>query len=215
MNLPEMPARIVKLPLDPRGYPIPWFVAELPDGSRDIRVADSSKRMKAVKRNLCWVCGETLGQFKAFVIGPMCAVTRTTSEPPMHLDCATWSCRACPFLTRPRMRRSERDLPDGSQEAPGIALDRNPGVAVLWVTKEFRTFGSGEGSGWLITVGDPVEVQWWAEGRRATRAECEASLASGLPALEKLASDESSSAVQVLRRYVVRAEALLPSERTP
>ena len=60
----------------------------------------------------CWLCGQTLGKHMTFPIGPMCAITRTTAEPPSHLACAEYAVKACPFLSQPRMRRNERDLPE-------------------------------------------------------------------------------------------------------
>src|SRR5262249_6685969 len=131
-----IPKRMKKLPISKTGFPTPWFVARVPQtGEHDLRVADQAKKYMAIKRGLCWLCGEPLGQFKVFVIGPMCSINRVSSEPPCHLDCAEYAARACPFLSKPRMRRNEQNMPEGHQEAPGVMLKRNPGVVALWVTK--------------------------------------------------------------------------------
>jgi hypothetical protein len=208
--LPPLPSRIALLPRDHRGFPIPWFVAELPDtGERDFRVADTHKRSVAVARGLCWVCGQQLGQFKAFVIGPMCAVNTVTSEPPCHLECAEFSAMACPFLTRPRMRRNDKDLPTAIADAPGVSIDRNPGVTCVWVCKSYRPFDAG--NGWLIRLGAPTAVKWFAEGKRATREQVLASIASGYPLLLGLAKQEGRSAVIALEAQRERALKLLPA----
>src|SRR5882762_5069144 len=94
-GMPPLPDRMKKLPLDSRGFPVPWFVAWMKDGhpskrgdgDPDFRVIFPGAVAAAAKQDICWLCGEKLGVHKAFVIGPMCAVTRTTSEPPCHLDC--------------------------------------------------------------------------------------------------------------------------------
>jgi hypothetical protein len=76
-SLPPMPLRMTALPIDERGYPVPYFVAWV-DGKPDHRIADASKMPGAINSGLCWLCGQKLGAFKYFVIGPMCSITRTS-----------------------------------------------------------------------------------------------------------------------------------------
>lgn len=206
--LPPMPPRIAKLPRDHRGFPIPWFVAELADGSRDFRVADAHKAERAVRNQLCWVCGERLGKFLAFVIGPMCVVTRVTSEPPCHQECAVFSALACPFLTRPRMRRNDQDLPAGHTTPPGEFITRNPGVVCVYTTRSYRRFESGTGP--LIRLGAPTQIMWFAEGASATRDQVQASIDSGYPLLLDSAQRQGSEAVEELAKDRAITMQLLP-----
>lgn len=84
-GLPPLPDRIKALPIDARGYPIPWFVASV-DGK--------------------------LGRHLSFVIGPMSAINRNTSEPGCHRDCAQFAVRACPlFLVLPDAQYRTGNLP--------------------------------------------------------------------------------------------------------
>jgi hypothetical protein len=198
-----------RLPLDHRGFPVPWFVATLDNGERDFRVADERKKVIAIRKRLCWVCGEPLGRFKAFVIGPMCAVNRVTSEPPCHLDCAEFSAKGCPFLTRPRMRRNEKDLPTEAVDAPGIAISRNPGVACIWVCETFTRFAVD--NGWLIRLGEPTRIRWFAEGHDATREQVMTSIESGYPLLKELADQEGAEAQRALEAQLARAMSLVPA----
>jgi hypothetical protein len=205
----KMPDKIKRLPISSEGYPTPWFVATLPDGTRDFRVADEGKMYDAIKRSLCWVCGQQLGVHKAFILGPMCVITRTTSEPPSHLECAEYSAVACPFLTKPKMRRNRaEDLPEGHERPGGVMLDRNPGVCAIWVTRSFKLFR--EQNKILFTVGDPEKVMWLAGGRAARRPEIDESIRTGLPFLEAMAEDEGPEAEQDLAAKIARAQALLP-----
>lgn len=217
-----LPRYMKALAIDHRGFPVPWFVTWFKDGQPtdygvgepDFRVVDPAKIARAVKQSLCWVCGGKMGAYKAFVIGPMCAVNRTISEPPSHLECAHFSARVCPFLSQPRMRRNEKELPshDGM---PGVGLKRNPGVACVWVTKTFTAFrAGGEGGsrdGVLFRLGDPESVEWWAEGREATQAEVVSSITSGFPSLLEPAEQEGLPALRELGAYVQRAIPLLPA----
>jgi len=214
-DLETLPPRLRKLPVDVRGYPVPWFVAWVdgPDGPEtvpDFRVVDARKFRAAVKLKLCWVCGEPLGRWLAFPIGPMCAITRTISEPPSHVECAEWSVRNCPFLSQPKMVRRDDNLPADATEPAGFGIKRNPGVMCLWVTRSFELFNDGRGKP-LITIGNPDRVMWWCEGRTATRAEVDASVESGLPILMGDAQREGKFAVESLGRFYERAKALFPA----
>lgn len=171
---------MARLPLDARGYPVPWFVAWI-DGAPDFRVIGPGKLAKAVNYKLCWLCGEPLGRFGAFVIGPMCALNRTSSEPPSHRDCAIFAATACPFLTRPNAERRSANLPADYVEPAGVGLKRNPGACLVWVTRSWKWFRVENGA--LCEVGDPTETLWYAEGRAATREEIDTSILTGLPLL--------------------------------
>lgn len=208
-SLPAMPARIAKLPIDSRGYPVPFFVAYV-DGRPDFRIMDPRKWMDCVQFGRCWICGETLGGIKAFTIGPMCAINRISAEPPSHRECAEFAAKACPFLILPKAQRREANMPELA-EPPGSMLRRNPGVALVWVTRKFRRVTDGKG-GLLFEVGDPLEALWFAEGRVATRAEVLASIESGLPSLQELC-DSDDDREELAKRWR-EAAALLP-EVTP
>lgn len=190
ISLPEIPSRIASLPRDHRGYPVPWFVPWI-DGKPIFHAADGRKPVQAVKESRCWICGESLGRYRAFVIGPMCSVNRISAEPPMHLECAEFSVKACPFLTKPKMRRMEPI--EGGHKGAGIMLDRNPGVCCLWVCKKYEVQIHNKGI--LFLIGDPESVRWFAEGRTATRGDVLESVETGLPLLRGQFEDPESEAI--------------------
>jgi hypothetical protein len=208
-DLDPLPARMQTLPLDDRGYPVPWFVAWV-EGKPEFRAMEAGKFRDAVKQRRCWVCGAPLGRWLAFPIGAMCAITRTISEPPSHRECAEWSIRNCPFLNNPRAVRDEADKPEGYRDPAGFGIKRNPGVACLWMTREYEIFDDGNGRP-LITIGRPEEVTWWRERRPATRAEVDEAVESGLPILLGAARRDGPFAVETLEKQLTRARALFPS----
>lgn len=194
----DMPDSIARLPRDDRGFPIPEFAAWGDDGKPDFRVIKPRWREVCHTQKRCWICGGGMGSRKWFVLGPMCAVTRTTSEPPCHKLCAEFAAKNCPFLATPMARRNDRDLDEKYPErsAPGKPIDRNPGVCVIWETRSYKPFDAG--NGWLIEVGDPENVTAWRERRRATRAELLESINSGMPALQREAEAEGVEACKHL-----------------
>lgn len=202
-----LPPRIAALPVDERGYPVPWFVSWV-DGKPEFRAADARKLFLAVREKRCWVCGDYLGVYKAFVLGPMCTINRVSAEPPSHRDCAEFSAKACPFLTKPHMRRREDGLPEEAGCA-GHMIKRNPGAVAIWMTKTYTLADAGNGV--LFKVGDPEEVTWWSGGRTATRAEVMESITTGLPLLKELAEKEGLSAVVELGRMTGEALKFVPA----
>jgi hypothetical protein len=215
-ELEPLPKAMAGLPVF-RNYPVPWFVDWLDDGTPEFRAMDRRKYVRAVNEKLCWVCGNPLpraGNF-VFVAGPMCGINRTSSEPPSHIECGRWSARNCPFLSKPNMVRREDEVINNAkfrESSPGFAIARNPGVSLLWFTREYEVFDAGGGQP-LITMGRPAGIEWYAHGRPATRAECEESIAEGFPNLLEMARTESPEAVAELHRMRKRfEERWLPKE---
>jgi len=206
-GLPPLPQRMRSLPVDARGYPVPWFVQFI-DGQPDFRVADGEKLVRALRGSCCWVCGEPVGKFKTFVIGPMCAVNRTSSEPPCHTDCAVFSATACPFLRLPKAQRRDANIPAGVADPPGEFLTRNPGVTLLWTTLSYTRMKVDGGV--LFRLGDPTQVRWYAQARTATRAEILESIDSGMPTLREYADLDGGGAPAQLEKQYNEMLALLP-----
>lgn len=200
----DMPKRIAALPVDRRGYPVPKFV-EWIDGEPDFRVMDPHHLIRCVRHRRCWVCGEPLGAYLWFVIGPMCAVNRISSEPPSHYDCGRFACEACPFLTLPKSQRRSANLPV-HQDVPGM-LPHNPGAALLWRCKNYSI--RRVGNSYLFELGEPLAVEAYAHGRKATRAEVDAAVALGLPQLHRLAYSEGPDSMTALTRARKVATAVL------
>lgn len=214
MDFPTLPQRMAALPTDMRGYPIPWFVHIGADGP-DFRIVGPGKHRAAHLYERCWVCGQQRGRNLSFVIGPMCAVNRTSGEPPCHLDCAVFSATFCPFMTRPKMRRDTKNaIPEGAAMSP-TGLARNAGVALVWNTRSYKLFAGLAGEP-LYRIGEPIECLWFCEGRPATRDEVLASIESGIPLLEGMCDKgetalDRAAARKELSSMVTVAMSLVPA----
>lgn len=202
-----------KLPVVTRAgvdYPVPWFVAQDERGEYDFRTYGSLKYTQAVKNLLCWVCGEKLGIHMAFVIGPMCMVNRTTAEPPCHRECAVYSATHCPFLANPDQKRNVRKIHGPHENPGGEMLLRNPGVAVVWITRGYQIFLDNFNKP-LLKIQPAEEVLFFREGRAATRAEVVDSIETGFPSLYDMAVEEGHFAVEELFKAKDFAYKLLPA----
>jgi hypothetical protein len=138
----------------------------------------------------------------------MCVVNRVTSEPPSHRACAEFAAKACPFLIHPRQKRDMKGMIDNPVVA-GVMIPRNPGAVCLYQTAKAKPFRAGDGV--LFQLGSPIRIDWYAQGRAATRAEIEASIEAGLPLLAAEARKEGLEAVRELARMHEAAMRLLPA----
>jgi hypothetical protein len=202
------PPGIRSLPIDPKTkLPVPFFVAWI-DGKPDFRVVEPGKIVACVREHRCWICGKPLLSVVSFMIGPMCLINRISSEPPSHTSCCRFAARVCPFLSRPVMRRNKKNLPENRTDAAGIGIDRNPGVSVVWTTNAYQPV-QVDGGGILFSIADPLTLEFWREGRLATKAEVMESINSGLPILEGIAKGDGKGAIQHLRREYAKAVELI------
>jgi hypothetical protein len=178
------PGRVVPLRRNRQGFPIPFFVADQSSPNPDFRVAGRPQFRAAVRAARCWVCGNPRrGGVAAFVIGPMCAVNRVSADPPSHPECAEYSVKVCPFLSRPQMRRRAAGIKHTVNSMAGIPILRNPGVSVIWVCRQWQL--TKIDNGWIFDLGEPSTVSWWMQGRPAQRVEVLVAFESGMPLLRK------------------------------
>jgi hypothetical protein len=193
-----------------RGYPVPWFVHWLSRDEPEFRVIDPEMMVRAVRQNLCWVCGQTFtNRRKAFTIGPMCCVNRISAEPPAHVDCAQFSAKGCPFLSRPYMERRENDLP-GIIHVQDGHLAHNPGVTAVWHTRRYKVLR--QPNGWLFEMDEPTHVEWYCRGREATREECVEAVMRGSVKLMEQAAEDPEDRKEAKAKIAWVIDNLLPRE---
>lgn len=211
MPVIDVPTKMQRLDKNKAGYLIPWFVWRPEDGEPDFRVIGYGKVEQAWNDNLCWVCGNLItSQYRAFVVGPMCAVNRVSAEPPSHIECAIYSATVCPFLANPTMVRRDRGLP-AHHGPPGVMIPDNPGVALVWVSKRSKIEPfDANGTGTLFDMGPASSVAWFAHGRPATRQEVLDAFEKGLPKLRVPA--EAEGTLDRLEVAIQAAMELVPAE---
>ncbi len=207
-ELEALPSRMQTLPIDERGYVVPWFVDWI-DGKPEFRAMSLEKWVRAVREKRCWVCGERMGRWMTFVAGPMCGINRTSSEPPAHLECARWSARNCPFLNNSEAIRRVDEKIGMEMNCAGFGLTRNPGVSMLWTTDTYSLFDDGKGRK-LLHMGEPSSVEWYAEGKIATREQVMKSIETGLPALASMAMQQKG-AMEYLNQCREKFEKYIPA----
>lgn len=207
-GLAELPRFMKDLPVDARGYPVPWFV-EWVNGEPEFRAMSRQKLHAAITGHLCWVCGRKMFGEMVFVVGPMCTVTRISGEAPCHRECAVFSALSCPFLSKPQMTRRTNELP-----AVAVMNDghnpRNPGATALWFTRRFDLIQNGRSV--LFRMGRAFRVDWYAKGHRASREEASEALEAGIEVLWETSDRNGDSEAQ---RSQMKAAILEARRRLP
>jgi hypothetical protein len=123
----------------------------------------------------------------------------------------------CPFLSKPHMhRREDETFSAAKKPSPGIMVERNPGVTLLWYTRrhEILNIPGRPGianPGILFRIGKPFRTEWYAHGRHATRAEVLESIESGLPILRGAAEKhDGPGGSMMLENQITHAMRLVP-----
>ena len=81
-----------------KGLPIPYTTMIKPDGDPDFRVTDQQRWVNCVTQGLCGLCGSKLMYWQAFIGGEKCKETHLFFDPAMHVECAEFAAKACPFI---------------------------------------------------------------------------------------------------------------------
>lgn len=189
-TLTELPLRMRSLARDESGLPIPWFAWTSGQPWR----TDRGRWLQAVREQICWVCGQRLGEHTSFVLQPIEGVSRKASDPPSHKQCAQWRAQNCPEGWR---------LPadDLVSAWPGVVL------AYTAVRGEVRKDGRG---GLYVDLGPASECTWWRYGREATREEVIDSVEPAFIDLERQASPEGWDGITSLYRRKAELERFYP-----
>ena len=208
MKTVKIPERMRSLSRDDKGRPVPYFVT-WGDGKPDFRVVNAVKMLECYQLKLCFICGLKLGTYQCFVIGPMSAVQRVSAEPPSHYECAHYAVQVCPFLAMPNKGYRDADLPDGTSTDSRIPT-HNPGVTAIWVTKSYDPFVQADGL--LFRLGYPERVEWYREGRPASRSEVVGAFEYGAGRFYQIAEEEHPEAAQRFEADFEKAKHYWPKE---
>jgi hypothetical protein len=172
-----IPDRMLHLERDPRGYPIPWGVYRDEDGRAHFTINDEARRLKALARDLCPICGSKLFRGRWFVGGPMSALHEAGAyiDAPMHRECMTYALQVCPYLAAPSYgkRIDDKTL----TTPPPILLEdrtmmphRPPVFVAVMATGQKLTGGL---SPHVVPRRPYSQIEYWCEGMRLTTGEGE------------------------------------------
>lgn len=182
-GLPSLPPRMRTLPRGADGQPIPYLLTQVATKYESALGAELALAAMCEQKR-CWLCGDKLGQYAAFVAEPLTSVTKISRTPPAHHDCAKYAA-----LT-------------------GLLQPKSLKVSLVWVTRDFQMQRAANGH--VFVVGDAEQAFWFADGRCATREEVTAVMQEGLPNLYEIAKRSGNAALGGLDLQVARALRKIP-----
>lgn len=184
-----LPDFLKHLPLDAQGRPIPWFIL-CKDGVPDFKLSDARKLRECCTKPICWICGRVRPADElAFVFTPLSSITRTSSEPPSHKQCAEFACKYCPFICDPSFREVDSEIKQGT------ITKRGPSVALIYVTDAMQPVPVPGGI--MFGIGEAKELICYSQGRLSTPEEIRASFEDGWPAFKQSIYDRGGNVQQV------------------
>lgn len=126
----RIPRRMRKLPIEKRGYPVPFATMIDPiTGQPDFRILDIRRQMQCFKDKLCAMCGEPLGRYIAFIGGPKSGESHRFNDPGMHRECAEYAAVVCPYISRETAQhRSISDLDLATLKSLGLEIVTDSGI---------------------------------------------------------------------------------------
>jgi hypothetical protein len=168
-----IPTRMAHLPLDRRGYAIPWGVYVDGAGRPQFTINDDVKREVALARDLCPICGNGLSRGRWFVGGPMSAFHDRGAyiDMPMHDECAHYALKVCPYLAVPSWRKALAESHIKAVKAAIVAIDPTmiddrPGVFVAVMTVGQKMTGGNGLQNYVRPARPYRKVEYWRHGER-------------------------------------------------
>lgn len=168
-NMRDMPRDLV------RGFPI-LFTQQPPiegwepsSAPHDFRMVLMERVIQCGKDRLCGVCGKPLNYWMAFVGGPLSVKNRSFVDPAMHVDCALYAVRVCPYMVAHAVPRREDgaygpvSLAERARRDPGGKAEKPDRWAVL-VTRGYDM----ENAAQAVVRHDPKIRAQLAQGMRVT-----------------------------------------------
>jgi hypothetical protein len=182
-GLPSLPPRMRTLPRSEDGQPIPYLLTQVAS-KFESSLGPDLVMTTLCDRKQCWICGQQLGRYAAFVSEPVTSVTKISRTPPAHHDCAKYAA-----LT-------------------GLMQPKDAKVTLVWVTRHHQLQSTA--NGFLFILGDPEQTFWFSGGRCATREEVRLAMEEKLPDLYAIAKQGGDAALSGLDLQIARASRQFP-----
>jgi hypothetical protein len=162
-----------RLDRDHRGYPIPYLVWRDKHGRPHFTINDEGRRLEALTRDLCSICGQPLGGARWFTGGPRSAFDENGcyTDPPTHEQCLHYAMVACPYMASPNWARriDAKTVKPEDREDTRIFMDNSmiPDRPVLFVAVLCRkhTWWMTHNVIYTAPKRPYLRVEYWQHGR--------------------------------------------------
>jgi hypothetical protein len=164
----DIPSRLARRPLDPRGFVIPYSQFIDADGKPNFRIMDDGRVRECLRRRLCSLCGEPMGRHIFFIGGPLCVANGMFHDPAMHKECAEYALQACPHLARSKGRYGPvpDSIPGGARLIVGVmGSDQKAERFAIMHTSDYSATRTADGMPLIIAKRPWLDVAYWRDGQ--------------------------------------------------
>jgi hypothetical protein len=166
------------LDTDHRGYPIPWIVFRDNDNKPHFTINNQARVYRAIREELCSICGVKLLRGRWFLGGPGSAFHEHGAyiDPPLHHECMTFAASVCPYLINAKYTGRLDGVTLDPAKAPGViglldtTLDPTRPelfVAVMAVGQSLTE------NGYIVPKRPYRKCEFWRDGRMISKLTAE------------------------------------------
>jgi hypothetical protein len=179
-----IPEPLRHLPLDPRGFPIPYNVLVDKKGVAHFKVNDEQKARQCLALGLCHVCGKPYGEDRWLIGGHLSAFHErgAFNDAPVHHLCGEFALQVCPYLAYTQYRAADSE--DKTKEIakklehtdvkalynPTQTMERLPFFVFAQVSG-FLPIPQAYGTFVFRPKKPYLEIQYWRDGKQITYEE--------------------------------------------
>lgn len=152
---------------DKRGLIVPFVVLEDNSGEFHFKVNHSLKQIKAIKEDLCSICGTKLNEDKWLIGGPASAFHNHGCyiDSPGHYECMSYALQVCPYLAYSGYN-SKTNIEELTKKIDADLLLDDPTVdnnrVPLFVLSKIESFEYK--NGYIHPKKPYLDVQFWNNG---------------------------------------------------
>ena len=170
----EIPDYLKHLPVDSRGYPVPYIIFIDDQGKPNFRVNNFAKVKECIFYKKCQICGKPLNSDIWFIGGQLSCFHKNGSfiDPPVHHDCGRFALQVCPYMVNssyqspkpPKLKAEDAKTWDPGQETKRLT------IFCFVQTKDYACTVYSPTEIYLHPVKPFLTVQYWYEGKQIERS---------------------------------------------
>ena len=198
------------------GFYVPYFVTWFKDRRQvhesvvgaepHFPTIDKTREALCRRRRYCWICGRQMGTFMCFVMGPLSALQRISTEPPSHRECAVYAVQVCPFMVGGYDMPENPATNEGQQVIEQMSI-KNEQLNVIWVCHGYTLRPVDPSRGLFVYQMDhATDILLYHRGKPATLAQAMERINAAVMSNDRiraiLTNDELARRIQHLLRFV-------------
>lgn len=170
-NTIPLPTKMQDLPVDVRGFPIPYIIWRDQAGKPHFKINDDYRVEVAISNDLCAICGKKMNNDKWLIGGPDSAFHPNGAyiDTPNHHECGQYALQVCPYLAfiGYHSKLNFDKLPEGIFVDPTVDPNRVPFFVFIKIS-DFTVIRPTPVQRYLKPVKPYLGIEYWNNGEKIT-----------------------------------------------